>query len=442
MDMLVIRGGSPLRGTVRASGAKNAALPIMAACLLTDGPIRLSEVPNLADVDTLTQLLRLLGVDVETTGRHELSLRVIDRQHFTAPYDLVRKMRASICVLGPLLARRGRARVSLPGGCNIGHRPIDLHLRGLEALGAQIRVEGGYVLASARRLRGATISLAGPHGTTVTGTSNIMAAAVLASGVTTITSAALEPEIVDLAEFLNTLGARITGHGTPEIRIEGVASLSGGEYSVIPDRIEAATLMIAAIATRGEVSITNVNTAHVESVTQLLRGAGADIEIERRGNETCVVAACRRSLRSLEFAATPYPGVPTDVQAQLTALLTAATGDSTVTDTVFSNRFMHVPELCRMGADIEHRGDGIVIHGRNRLTGASVMASDLRASAALVIAALAAEGRSVIRRVYHLDRGYERLDLKLQTLGGQVERVIDSPDSILNADPIALPRAA
>ncbi|QDT55352.1 UDP-N-acetylglucosamine 1-carboxyvinyltransferase MurA [Caulifigura coniformis] len=442
MDMLVIRGGQPLRGTVRTSGAKNAALPIMAACLLTDGPVRLSEVPKLADVDSLSQLLRLLGVDVEATGPQELSLRVIDRQHFTAPYDLVRKMRASICVLGPLVARRGRAKVSLPGGCNIGHRPIDLHLRGLEALGAQIRVEGGYVEASARRLRGATISLAGPCGSTVTGTANIMAAAVLASGVTTITSAALEPEIVDLAEFLNGLGAQITGQGTPEIRIEGVAALSGGKYSVIPDRIEAATLMIAAIATRGEVTITNIQPTHLESVIHLLREAGADIEIEQSGEETRVVAAGRRMLRPIEFSATPYPGVPTDLQAQLTALLTAAAGDSTVTDAVFPNRFMHVSELCRMGARIEHRGDGVVIRGRNRLSGASVMASDLRASAALAVAALAAEGQSVIRRVYHLDRGYERLDLKLQSLGGQVERILDSPDSIPGSDPTAFLKAA
>jgi UDP-N-acetylglucosamine 1-carboxyvinyltransferase len=430
MDMLVIRGGTPLRGSVRASGSKNAALPIMAATLLTDGPVRLSEVPRLADVETLTQLLRLLGVDIETTGQQELSLRVTDRQAFTAPYDLVRKMRASICVLGPLLARRGRARVSLPGGCNIGHRPIDLHLRGLEALGANIRVDGGYVLASAKRLRGATIDLAGPHGTTVTGTANVMAAATLASGRTTITNAALEPEIVDLANFLNALGARVTGHGTPVIQIEGVASLNGGEYSIIPDRIEVATLMAAAIATRGEVSVSNVNPAHLGIVISLLREAGGEVEVTSINGEVRIDAAGRGALQPLEIVANPYPGIPTDVQAQLTALLTSAGGTSVVTDSVFANRFMHVSELCRMGARIEHRGDRAIIQGGRRLTGASVMASDLRASAALVIAGLTAEGESTVRRVYHLDRGYERLDLKLQSLGGQVQRVKDAPDAV------------
>jgi UDP-N-acetylglucosamine 1-carboxyvinyltransferase len=433
MDMLVIRGGTPLRGSVRASGSKNAALPIMAATLLTDGAVRLGEVPRLADVESLSQLLRLLGVDVETTGQHELSLRVTDRQPFTAPYDLVRRMRASICVLGPLLARRGRARVSLPGGCNIGHRPIDLHLRGLEALGARVRVEGGYVLASAGRLRGATIDLAGPQGTTVTGTANIMAAATLASGLTTITNAALEPEVVDLANFLNSLGARITGHGTSVIQVDGVPSLNGSDYSIIPDRIEAATLMTAAIATRGEVAVSHINPAHLETVIELLRTAGAEIEISSGRGGPEIVAASRGPLKPLEFVATPYPGIPTDVQAQLTALLTGAAGTSVVTDAVFASRFMHVSELCRMGARIEHRGDSAVIHGGCRLTGASVMASDLRASAALVIAALTAEGESTVRRVYHLDRGYERLDLKVRALGAQVERLQDAPDAVETA---------
>jgi len=440
MDMLVIRGGTPLRGSVRVSGAKNAALPIMAATLLTDGPVRLSEVPRLADVATLTQLLRFLGVEVEATGNNEISLQVVDRNPCTAPYDLVRKMRASICVLGPLLARRGRARVSLPGGCNIGHRPIDLHLRGLESLGARVRVENGYVIAAARRLRGATIDLAGPQGTTVTGTANIMAAAVLANGATTITSAALEPEIVDLANFLNRLGARISGHGTPVIRVEGVPSLDGGTHTVIPDRIEAATLLMAALATRGEVSIQNVCQHDLHSVVELLRQAGAQVDFDDR---TATLAIRHGSqFHPISFSAAPFPGIPTDVQAQLTALFTSGQGTSTVTDTVFPDRFMHVSELCRMGASIERRGDSAVIHGGLRLTGASVMASDLRASAALVIAALGAEGESTIRRVYHLDRGYERLDLKLMALGAQIRRLQDTPEFQVFDGPATLPKAA
>ena len=427
MDMLVIRGGASLEGSVRISGAKNAALPIMAASLLTDGPVRLAEVPSLADVATLTQLLRFLGVEVQSSAGNELSLRVVDRTPYTAPYDLVRKMRASICVLGPLLARRGRARVSLPGGCNIGHRPIDLHLRGLESLGARIRVEGGYVIASARRLRGTTIDLAGPHGTTVTGTANIMAAAVLANGVTTISSAALEPEIVDLATFLNGLGAQITGQGTPVIRVEGVASLRGGSHTVIPDRIETATLLVAAGATRGEVTMTNVEPSHLGAVIELLRQVGADVDLS---TDHSLQIRCRRFEPSAaSFTSVPYPGIPTDVQAQLTALMTTARGTSVVTDTVFPDRFMHVSELCRMGATIERRGDSAVIHGGSRLTGASVMASDLRASAALLIAALGAEGETTIRRVYHLDRGYERLDLKLSSLGARIQRIKDTPEA-------------
>ncbi len=442
MDLLVIRGGTPLRGSVRVSGSKNAALPIMAATLLTDGPVRLLEVPRLADVATLTQLLRFLGVEIDATGPNELSLQVTDRQSFTAPYDLVRKMRASICVLGPLLTRRGRARVSLPGGCNIGHRPIDIHLRGLEALGANVRVESGYVLASARRLRGAAVDLSGPQGTTVTGTANVMAAAVLASGSTTITNAALEPEVVDLASFLNTLGARITGQGTPVIRVEGVSSLDGGVHSVIPDRIEAATLMTTAIAAGGEVRIDNVAPEHLASMIQLLRHTGAEIEFIGGDRSPSIVVAQAQRLEPVEFSAVPFPGIPTDVQAQLTALLTGAHGTSVVTDTVFPSRFMHVSELCRMGARIERRGDSAVIHGGQRLTGASVMASDLRASAALVIAALTAAGETAIRRVYHLDRGYERLDLKLASLGADIQRLEYIPDLAAADQPASIARAA
>jgi UDP-N-acetylglucosamine 1-carboxyvinyltransferase len=452
MDMFLIRGGRPLSGEVTVSGAKNAALPIMAACLAVDGPCRLHDVPDLVDVRTLGTLLETLGTRVERGDDGSLTLETIDETACVAEYELVRRMRASICVLGPLLGRRGRACVSLPGGCNIGHRPIDLHLKGLAALGADIRIERGYVLAEAHRLRGANIYLGGAFGSTVTGTCNIMSAAVFAEGTTTIEAAACEPEVVDLGRFLNKLGAEISGLGTPFLRIVGVERLRGCEHTIIPDRIEAATLMMAAAITRGRVTLHNVCVEQLTSVVEKLSEIGVTLEVSSVGRLTnpsvCdttfsqtdglairptsvgVSTSSAASLSPGDVIALPYPGVPTDVQAQLTALLATTTGMSIVTDKVFPDRFMHVSELLRMGAAIRREGSTAIINGTGNLTGASVMASDLRASAALVLAGLAADGESVIRRIYHLDRGYEQLEDKLRHLGADVTRVADQPENV------------
>lgn len=435
MDMFMIRGGKPLAGEASVSGAKNAALPIMAACLAIDGVCELEGVPDLVDVRTLASLLGTLGTDVqwEVGGASALRLHTVDESPCLAEYELVRRMRASICVLGPLLGRRGRACVSLPGGCNIGHRPIDLHLKGLAALGADIRTERGYVIAQAERLRGASIYLGGAFGSTVTGTCNVMSAAVFAEGTTTIEAAACEPEVVDLGRFLNRCGAKISGLGTPFLRIEGVERLSGCRHTIIPDRIEAATLMMAAAITGGAVTLHNVCLEHLTSVVEILREIGVQIEPNRRtfemsGEADVYVSA--QKLNPCDVIALPYPGVPTDVQAQLTAVLATTRGMSIVTDKVFPDRFMHVSELLRMGATIRREGNNAIINGTGRLTGASVMASDLRASAALVLAGLAASGESVIRRIYHLDRGYERLEEKLVRLGANVRRVVDEPENV------------
>lgn len=434
--MFVVRGGAALRGTVPVSGSKNAALPLMAAAIAADEPIRLRGVPQLADVATLSEVLRSVGVAVDREPGGALRLHSTDATNCVAPYDVVRKMRASVCVLGPLLGRRGRACVSLPGGCNIGHRPIDLHLRGLAALGARIRIEKGYVVATAKRLRGSVVDLAGPCGTTVTGTCNVMMAAVFAEGTTTITSAAREPEVVDLGGLLNACGARIRGLGSSVVQIEGVESLRGGDYPVIPDRIEAATLMMAAAATKGEVTLTGVRSDHVGAVIELLRSIGIGLDVFAQTDGRSVVHVHRTgTLKPVRCTAIPYPGLPTDVQAQLTSLMTLAPGTSVVTDSVFPGRFMHVPELCRMGADVRHEHDSAIVQGGRPLQGASVMASDLRASAALAIAGLAAEGETSIRRIYHLDRGYERLEEKLGQLGADVKRVRDVAATV----PPALP---
>jgi UDP-N-acetylglucosamine 1-carboxyvinyltransferase len=430
MDMLVVRGGNQLRGTVAVSGAKNAALPIMAAALATDGVTRLRNVPHLADVATLTLVLESLGVSVQRDAQGILRLEVVDGQSCLADYELVRRMRASVCVLGPLLGRRKRACVSLPGGCNIGHRPIDLHLKGLSALGADIRIERGYVFARADRLRGADIYLGGPFGSTVTGTCNVMTAACFAEGVTTISAAACEPEVVDLGNYLNSAGAKISGLGTPLLRIEGVGALQGSEHTVIPDRIEAATLMIAGAITGGELQITHANRSHLAAVMDVLRAIGVEVDVDAAAGGACLAVRARRPLLPLDVTALPYPGVPTDVQAQLTALLSLARGISVVTDKVFPDRFLHIPELCRMGAVIRREGASGIISGVPRLSGACVMASDLRASAALLLAALAADGDSVIRRVYHLDRGYEGLERKLTALGADIRRVVDAPENM------------
>lgn len=426
MDMFVVRGGQPLNGAVAVGGAKNAALPIMAAALALDGPTVLADVPELADVATLAQVLQTLGALVERLPDGRLLLEVRDEQPCLADYELVRRMRASVCVLGPLLGRRKRACVSLPGGCNIGHRPIDLHLKGLRALGADITIERGYVFARAERLRGADIYLGGPFGSTVTGTCNVMTAACLAEGETTISAAACEPEVVDLGCFLNAAGARISGLGTPVLRIEGVERLHGVAHTVIPDRIEAATLMIAGAITGGDLRIANVRLPHLAAVTDTLRAIGVDVE----ASGTTVRVGARGRLNPVDITALPYPGVPTDVQAQFTALLSLAGGISVVTDKVFPDRFLHIPELCRMGAAIRREAASGIISGVPRLSGACVMASDLRASAALLLAALAAEGESVIRRIYHLDRGYERLDRKLNVLGAEIYRLKDAPENM------------
>ncbi len=423
MDMFHVRGGKPLCGEVAVSGAKNAALPIMAATLAVGGPCRLRGVPDLVDVRTLSTLLGELGTTVTREEGGDLILTTADDLSCVAAYEQVRRMRASICVLGPLLGRRGRACVSLPGGCNIGHRPIDLHLKGLAALGAEIRVERGYVIAEAARLRGANIYLGGAFGSTVTGTCNVMSAAVLAEGTTTIEAAACEPEVVDLGRFLNAAGARISGLGTPFVRIEGVERLAGTAHTVIPDRIEAATLMVAAAITRGEVTLQNVCVEHMTAVLEKLREIGVTI----RAEGTTVYVRCNGPLKPVDCIALPYPGIPTDVQAQLTALLSTTEGISIVTDKVFPDRFMHVSELLRVGARIRREGNNAIVNGSDSLNGASVMASDLRASAALVLAALAAEGDSLVRRIYHLDRGYERLEEKLTRLGADVRRVKDDP---------------
>lgn len=438
--MFVVRGGQPLRGTVAVSGAKNAALPIMAAALALDGPTTLRNVPELADVTTLAQVLQSLGVNCERHPGGVMAFAVEDDQPCVADYELVRRMRASVCVLGPLLGRRKRACVSLPGGCNIGHRPIDLHLKGLRALGAEITVERGYVFAKAERLIGTEIYLGGSFGSTVTGTCNVMSAACFAEGTTTIAAAACEPEVVDLGHFLNRAGAKITGLGTPVLHIRGVERLHGVEHAVIPDRIEAATLMVAGAITGGELRITNVCRPHLAAVTDTLRSIGVSIE----GNGTTIRVAGSRPLRACDITALPYPGIPTDVQAQLMALLTQADGISVVNDKVFPDRFLHIPELCRLGAHVRREGASGIIAGGKPLSGACVMASDLRASAALLLAALAAEGDSVIRRIYHLDRGYERLERKLNVLGADIRRVTDAPENMppslmLSADELGEP---
>jgi UDP-N-acetylglucosamine 1-carboxyvinyltransferase len=426
MDMFVVRGGRPLRGRVSVSGAKNAALPIMAAALVARGTTVLRGIPDLVDVTTLSQVLQSLGMHVERQSDGSLVLAVTDEQRCLAEYELVRRMRASVCVLGPLLGQRGRACVSLPGGCNIGHRPIDLHLKGLRALGAEITIDRGYVFARADRLVGADIYLGGSFGSTVTGTCNVLCAAVFAKGVTTISAAACEPEVVDLGRFLNAMGAKVEGLGTPLLRIEGVEELTAVDYTVIPDRIEAATLMIAGAMAGGRLQVDNLDPSHLAAVIDVLRMVGVSIEIGHRS----VVVTAPDKLRSVDISALPYPGIPTDVQAQFTALLAMADGISVVTDKVFPDRFMHIPELMRMGANVRREGASSIIGGVPTLTGACVMASDLRASAALLLAALAADGESVIRRVYHLDRGYERLERKLNQVGADIQRVVDLPQTM------------
>jgi UDP-N-acetylglucosamine 1-carboxyvinyltransferase len=422
MDCLRIAGGIRLNGSVSVSGSKNAALPIMAASILADGPIALSAVPDLVDVNTLALLLGHLGVEVKRDVAGVLNIETVDSRPTTADYELVRRMRASFCVLGPLVARRGRGVVSLPGGCNIGTRPVELHLAALAALGARIRIEHGYVIAEAKRLKGARINMRGPMGPTVTGTANAMSAAALASGKTVLVGAAQEPEIADLGAFLNAMGARIDGLGTDTIEIVGVERLLGVRYRVIPDRIEAGTLLIAAAMTGGEANIEGVNPDHMTAVLHALSEAGVDLAI---GHRKIMVRAPDRP-RATRIAAQPYPGIPTDLQAQFMALLSLATGQSLISDGVFPDRFMQVAELNRLGARIQRNASTAIVHGVRSLSGATVMACDLRASAALVLAGLAAERETIVRRIYHLDRGYERLEAKLRQLGAQILREPDA----------------
>lgn len=416
MDAIRIRGGRRLEGRIHVGGAKNAALPILCATLLSDGESRLRNVPGLRDIDTTSELLRFLGrdvtVDIPEVRVHEAK----GPSNAEAPYDLVRQMRASVLVLGPLVARYGRAKVSLPGGCAIGARPVDQHLKGLEALGARIHVEHGFVVAESDRLRGAEVVF---DLQTVTGTENLMMAAALARGRSTLVNCAREPEVEELGRVLNKMGARVEGAGTSVIRIEGRDALDPFDHAIIADRIEAGTFMAAVGATGGSIVLDGVPTEDLEPVIMKLRQTG--VTVERQGEDTAV--ARTGALRAVDVTTAPHPGFPTDMQAQLMALVVTAPGTSVLTETIFENRFMHVPELIRMGADIEIRNNAAIVRGVRSLEGASVMATDLRASASLVIAGLVADGETVVRRVYHLDRGYEHIETKLAAVGADIERI-------------------
>src|SRR5438105_5554633 len=440
MDSFLIRGGQRLKGKIEISGSKNSALPIMAACLLAESKTTLKGVPRLSEIDSMCKLLGELGCHVY---RHDqapagsdrrnpnplpdlpalngpLDIEVREDKRCEARYDIVKTMRASICVLGPLLAKRGRAVVSIPGGCAIGDRPVDLHVRGLQKLGAEFRTENGNIIGEVHgRLRGCRMYLGGAQGPTVLGTINILSAAALADGETVLVGAACEPEVVDCAELLIKMGAKIKGHGTPEIRIEGVDRLKGVEHRIIPDRIECGTFMMAAAITNGELELKHCNLDHLIAVTDRLDEVGVKFE---RENGTIFVNAARR-LNPIEMTTQPYPGFPTDIQAQRMALLSIGDGISVITERIFPDRFLHVGELNRMGARIRKEGPTAVIHGVSQLQGASVMASDLRASAALVLAGLVAKGTTRIDRVYHIDRGYEKIEQKLAAVGADIERV-------------------
>jgi len=420
MDSFLIKGSVPLHGEVAISGAKNAVLPIMAATLLTSEPCLIRRVPNLSDVKFMGQILTWLGAQVRFEGD---SVRVQARKIKGAgDYDLIRKMRGSICVMGPLLGRLKKATVSLPGGCVIGARPINLHLKGFEALGAKVVIESGYVHARAKRLVGSAIFLGGRSGSTVLGTANVMMAATLAEGVTVIESAACEPELMDLASFLNAMGAQISGAGSPTVTITGVKELHGAEHEVIPDRIEAATYAITAAATNGEITLRGARADHMRAVLDKLHDAGAGIDRCGAG----ITIRRNGRLKPVDITTLPYAGFPTDVQAQMMALMTLTPGISIITERIFESRFMHVSELARLGADIEIEGPSAIVKGGKPLSGAPVMASDLRASAALVIAGLAARGTTQVNRVYHIDRGYENIDGKLRQLGARIERIEES----------------
>ncbi len=419
MDIFHIKGPVRLAGTVAISGSKNAALPIMAATILAPGKSVIRGAPQLADISVLAKLLRALGAKVKRNAGAKLQIDASVIDNPTGPYDIVRKMRASICILGPLLARCGRAKVSMPGGCAIGDRPVDIHLRGLRALGANIHLENGYIVAETPHgLKGKDIFLGGPFGSTVLGTANVLMAATLAKGTTVIESAACEPEIADLANCLNKMGAKIRGIGSPRLVIDGVDSLGPVDYTIIGDRVEAGTFMVAAAITAGRVELKNCRLDDMMAVVDKLAGIGVCIEPTADG---CIVSR-DGPLAPADITTQPYPGFPTDLQAQLMALLALADGNSVITEKIFPDRFMHVAELNRMAANLRKEGPSVIIAGVKKLIAAPVMASDLRASAALVLAALAAEGTTIINRVYHIDRGYERIEQKLNALGAKITR--------------------
>lgn len=418
MDKLVIGGGVRLDGEIRISGAKNAALPILAAALLADEPVTVGNLPHLHDITTMIELMGRMGVELLIDEKMSVEINANTIKHTTAPYELVKTMRASILVLGPLLAHFGHAEVSLPGGCAIGSRPVDLHLRGLEAMGADIIVEDGYIKAkSDGRLKGANIFF---DTVTVTGTENLMMAAALADGTTVLENAAREPEVVDLAECLIKMGAKISGHGSATIEIEGVPSLKGCHYDVLPDRVETGTYLVAAAATRGRVLLKDTRADFLDSVIQKLREAGAKITV---GDDWIELDMEGRRPKAVSVKTAPFPGFPTDMQAQFVSLNCVAEGTGSVTETVFENRFMHVQELQRMGADIKLEGNTAIITGVEKLNAAPIMATDLRASASLVIAGLLAEGDTYVERIYHIDRGYECIEEKLQLLGAKIQRL-------------------
>ena len=418
MEKLYVDGGSRLSGNIRISGSKNSSLPILAATLLTDSECILRNVPDLSDTNYMVQILSTLGAEVERASGNVIVKA--NKVAAEAPYDLVRKMRASVCVLGPMLARNGEALVSLPGGCVIGDRPIDLHLRGLEALGAEVEVKGGDIKVTAPSgLKGANVNMSGQYGSTVLGTDNVMMAAVFAEGETIIEGAAAEPEVEDLAKFLNSLGAKIEGAGTSRIVIHGVEDLSGGEHVVIPDRIEAGTFMVAGALIGDGITLENVRAKHLKKLIKTLKGCDHKVK-KLDGNKIYVKASS--DPKANEITTEPYPGFPTDMQAQMCALFSVTPGISVVKETIFPSRFMHVPELKRMGANISLNDSTAVIRGVDQLSAAPVMASDLRASAALVLAGLAAEGTTEINRLYHIDRGYEHLDRKLEAIGAKLRR--------------------
>lgn len=417
MDKLLIKGGTRLNGSITVSGAKNAALPILAGSLLASAPVAISNVPQLKDVATMITLLQSMGVQVTFDDRLDVEVDATSVTEWRAPYELVKTMRASILVLGPLVARFGEAYVSLPGGCAIGARPVNLHVQGLQAMGAEVVVENGYIHAKAERLQGVNIVL---DTVTVTGTENLMMAATLAEGETILENAAREPEVIDVANFLNSMGAKVSGAGTSTIRIRGVSELGGAEHTVLPDRIETGTYLVGAAMTGGKVRLNNAASEHLDAVVLKLQEAGASIET---GDQYIAIDMHGKRPRSVDIRTSPYPGFPTDMQAQFCALNAVAQGVGTITETIFENRFQHVLELQRMGADIQIEGHTAVCRGVDTLTAAPVMATDLRASAGLVLAGLAAEGETLVDRIYHVDRGYERIEEKLRQLGAQIKRV-------------------